>query len=78
MALNLPLGRIPTRPLSYSKVALALNKELSVDWETGEIYLKLSDGSVVNANKRIEEKINDLGLEVVDGHLCAVYDDEET
>ena len=50
-------GRIPCRPLTYENKSLAMPKELLCDYETGEIYLCKSDGSVVNISDAIKEAI---------------------
>lgn len=45
---NLPKGRIPTRPLSLKNKNLAINKELIMDWDTGEYYIKKEDGTLLS------------------------------
>lgn len=44
-------ARIPVRPLDYKKSnsgALAMNKEMMVDYDTGAVYVKDKDGNVHN------------------------------
>lgn len=58
----LPMGRIPTRPLSYANKDLAQNKEVVVDWTTGELYLKLADGSFLSITQTVFNQIKDTDL----------------
>lgn len=50
-------ARFPIRPLSYENVDLAENKELIVDYEVGDVYVKKSDGTVTNISGTVKETI---------------------
>ena len=47
---NIPksLGRVPVMPLSYDQKDRAVTKELVVDYETGNIYIKNASGELIN------------------------------
>lgn len=49
--------RIPTRPLSYENKDLAVNKELMVDYKTGNIYVKGEDGTIFDITDTISQII---------------------
>lgn len=53
------LGRIPVRPYSYSEenASEAMIKELLIDYENAVIYIKTSDGRIVNTSSS-EQTIN--------------------
>lgn len=59
MAEEQSLGRIPVRPYSYSteNAQEAMVKELLVDYENGVIYIKTSDGRIINTSAS-EQTIN--------------------
>nr|DAE08611.1 MAG TPA: hypothetical protein [Myoviridae sp. ctwwN25] len=50
-------ARIPTRPLSYDQLNLAENKELIADYNTGALYVKKADGTVVDVSAAVKEVI---------------------
>lgn len=52
-------SRIPTRPLSYDNVDLAVPKEVVIDYKTGEVYVKKDDGELVAITSAIIEKIRE-------------------
>lgn len=52
-------SRIPTRPLSYEYVDQAVNKELLVDYDTGEIYVKDTNGNIHNITAKVADQIGD-------------------
>jgi len=49
--------RLPTRPLSYEYKDIAYNKELMVDYTTGEIYIKGTDGTIYNITEKVSEAV---------------------
>ena len=53
-------ARIPTRPLSMENVHLAENKELVVDYEKHEIYVKDSKGQLVNVTASVTTVIEEV------------------
>lgn len=53
-------ARIPTRPLSMENVHLAENKELVVDYEKHEIYVKDSNGNLVNVTASVTTVIEEV------------------
>ena len=53
-------ARIPTRPLSMDNVHLAENKELVVDYEKHEIYVKDSKGELVNVTASVTTVIEEV------------------
>lgn len=42
------LGRVPVIPLSYDRRERAVTKELIVDYETGNVYIKNANGELIN------------------------------
>ena len=48
-------ARIPCRPLSYENIDLAVAKELIVDYESGNVWVKKADGSVVDVGSSVKE-----------------------
>lgn len=50
-------SRIPTRPLSYENIDQAFNKELIVDYKTGDIYVKDDAGEIHNISASIANTI---------------------
>lgn len=65
---NLPKGRIPTRPLSLKNKNLAINKELIIDWDTGEYYIKKEDGTILSLTdiiKLILQKNTDIIKDII-------------
>lgn len=52
MALT-PDARIPFRPLSYKNVDLAFKKELIVDYDNANIYLKNEKGEIISVTDQI-------------------------
>lgn len=53
-------ARIPTRPLSMEHVELAENKELVVDYDKHEIYVKDSNGELVNVTASVTTVIEEV------------------
>lgn len=53
-------SRIPTRPLSYKYVDQAVNKELIVDYDTGELYVKDTNGVIHNITDKVLEQIKEI------------------
>lgn len=49
--------RIPTRPLSYANKDMAYNKELMVDYTTGNVYVKGEDGTIYDISEHISNII---------------------
>lgn len=49
--------RIPTRPLSYANKEMAYNKELMVDYTTGNVYVKGEDGVIYDISQNISNII---------------------
>ena len=52
-------SRIPTRPLSYEYIDQAINKELIVDYNTGEIYVKDTNGNIHNITYKVIEQVTE-------------------
>ena len=50
-------SRIPTRPLSYENIDQAYNRELIVDYKTGDIYVKDDAGEIHNISASIANTI---------------------
>lgn len=48
-------ARIPCRPLSYENNSLAQPKELLVDYESGNVWVKKADGSLVDIGESVKE-----------------------
>ena len=49
--------RIPTRPLSYENKDLAVNKELMIDYKTGNLYVKGEDGTIYDVTNTVFQTI---------------------
>lgn len=49
--------RVPTRPLSYENKEMAFNKELMVDYKTGNVYVKGEDGVIYDISENISNII---------------------
>lgn len=51
--------RLPTRPLSYEHKDMAYNKELMIDYDAGELYLKDAAGNIHNITDKVADAIID-------------------
>lgn len=51
-------ARVPTRPLSYEYIDQAYNKELIIDYTSGELYIKDANGNVHNITTKVAEAVS--------------------
>lgn len=56
-------SRIPTRPLSYENVSMAKNREVIIDYSTGDIYVKDNDGNIHSVSEAIKDYITETIIE---------------
>lgn len=50
--------RVPTRPLAYENIDLAVNKELIIDYNTGNVYVKDTVGNIHDITASIKEAVS--------------------